>query len=100
MFVKDHLITKTDGVTFLMVLQKQRHHLLQIQSSSKISPCEETSINSIQVVPTKNIFMKIIVRKNFSEFLGILPNHLIILIQTNFRFGFVPEILIQNLCKI
>jgi hypothetical protein len=37
------------------------------------------------------------VRKNFGEFLGIVPNHLMPLkIQTNFGFGFVLEILIQN----
>jgi hypothetical protein len=44
----------------------------------------------MQVVPTKNIFMNIIVRNNFAEFLQIIPNHLMPLkIQTNFRFGFV-----------
>jgi hypothetical protein len=60
MFVEDHLIAKTDGVTPLVSIQKQRHHLLQIQfSNSKLFQIFENStllrnfkLFYMQVVPT------------------------------------------------
>jgi hypothetical protein len=41
---------------------------------NQIRYCKETSLSSMQVMPSKIIFMNIIEGKNFGEFLDILPS--------------------------
>jgi hypothetical protein len=94
----DILVSLQDHSKKTLTKSKFKFKFVQIVKSCPIPPCEETSISSIQVVSSKNIFMNITTINNFGEFLVIFQNHLMPLkFQTKFKFGYLLDFLIQSL---
>jgi hypothetical protein len=62
-----------------------------------IATCEGSSNFLTQVMPSKFIFLNIMPRYNFGELCKFFPKGVVPLkIQTNFKFGFIPDFVIQN----
>jgi hypothetical protein len=97
----DVKMQKPTDLQSAMSLASLNSILSEIIKSCQIPLCKETSISFMQVASSKIIFRKSTWRKIFGEFLWILPNGLMLLkIQINFRFGYIPEFLIPNLSWI